>query len=120
MADLICAQESAAHPAFESLFGRSPEARASAPGRVNLMGDHTDYNGGYVLPMVLPQETCVELALRQDDAAHVWSGSLDAAQAHREYHLGEEHPHHDWLDYVQAVTALLRQQGHQLPGFDMR
>jgi len=84
------------------------------------MGDHTDYNGGYVLPMVLPQENCVELAFRQDDAAHVWSGSLDANQAHREYHLGEEQPHHDWLDYVQAVTALLRQQGHQLPGFDMR
>ena len=43
-------------------FGRQPSALSSAPGRVNLMGEHTDYNEGLVLPMVIPQRTFIALA----------------------------------------------------------
>src|SRR2546423_216284 len=42
---------------FEKLFGRSPVAQAEARGRVNLIGEHTDYNGGFVLPALIPQKT---------------------------------------------------------------
>ena len=49
-------------PDFIALFDRPPEVRADAPGRVNLIGEHTDYNGGYVLPVAIPQRTRVELA----------------------------------------------------------
>jgi galactokinase len=105
---------------FESLFHRLPEAAAYAPGRVNLMGDHTDYNGGYVLPMILPHETCVELAVRQDRVMHIWSASVRPEDAYREYELGREAHTHDWLDYVQGLTAILRQNEHHLVGFDMR
>jgi galactokinase len=110
----------AAYPDFTQLFGRLPDATAYAPGRVNLMGDHTDYNGGYVLPMVLPQETHVDAALRPDRTMHVWSGNVDPAQARREYRLGEERRVGDWLDYVQAATAVLARAGHALSGMDMR
>ena len=42
---------------FAQLFGREPAVAASAPGRVNLIGEHTDYNGGFVLPAAIPLET---------------------------------------------------------------
>ncbi len=47
---------------FEDLFGRSPEVTARAPGRVNLLGEHTDYQGGFVLPAAIRQQTTVSLA----------------------------------------------------------
>src|SRR6266545_7263627 len=60
---------------FQTLFGRSPTTSASAPGRVNLIGEHTDYNGGFVLPVALPSRVTVQLTLRED--AHV-RGVTDA------------------------------------------
>ncbi len=47
--------------AFEGLFGAAPDVVAAAPGRVNLLGEHTDYNDGYVLPIAIPQHTTVAL-----------------------------------------------------------
>lgn len=47
---------------FETVFGRPPEASAQAPGRVNLLGEHTDYQGGFVLPCAIPQQATVALA----------------------------------------------------------
>jgi galactokinase len=47
---------------FAAAFGRPPDAGADAPGRVNLLGEHTDYNDGYVLPIAIPQRTRVDLA----------------------------------------------------------
>ena len=48
---------------FHAAFGRAPDAVASAPGRVNLLGEHTDYNDGFVLPIALPQQTTVSIGL---------------------------------------------------------
>jgi galactokinase len=47
---------------FNDVFGHAPQAEASAPGRVNLLGEHTDYNDGYVLPIAIPQHTRVAIA----------------------------------------------------------
>ena len=54
---------------FETVFGRPPEASAQAPGRVNLLGEHTDYQGGFVLPCAIPQQATVALA-RSGREAH--------------------------------------------------
>ncbi|MHA0036480.1 galactokinase [Deinococcus sp. PESE-13] len=64
---------------FEAVFGRLPETEASAPGRVNLLGEHTDYQGGFVLPTAIPQLTTVRLARREAGAsAHrVYAADLD-------------------------------------------
>jgi galactokinase len=103
---------------FTNLFGRPPTVSADAPGRVNLIGEHTDYNGGFVLPTAIPQRTRVELAPRSDDA--VWAASTAKGDAVLTYRLGTEQPGRGWLDYVQGVTRLLRGDGHLLHGFDAR
>jgi galactokinase len=92
---------------------------ASAPGRVNLIGEHTDYNGGWVLPMALPLRTTVELTVRDDDVVRVSSGAVHGPD-HPPYTLGAEKPAHDWLDYVEGVTVMLRAAGYALRGFDAR
>ena len=91
--------------------------RAAAPGRVNLIGEHTDYNGGFVLPTAIPQQTEVELTRRPDQQVDARSTN-DALRG--EYTLGQENARGNWLDYVQGVTWALRQAGFgNLSGFDL-
>src|SRR5262249_59206170 len=61
---------------FARLFGREAATVAAAPGRVNLMGEHTDYNDGLVLPTVLPHRTTVAIARRADDVVRVASAGV--------------------------------------------
>lgn len=103
---------------FQTLFGRPPGVTAAAPGRVNLIGEHTDYNGGFVLPTAIPQSSRVELAPRSDSAVQVWSAAKRKIHGVIRYTLGSETPRHDWLDYVQGVTQILQRTGHRLTGFD--
>jgi galactokinase len=111
----------AADPAttsFAELFGRPPLLTADAPGRVNLIGEHTDYNGGFVLPLAIPQRTRAELATRDDGRVRAWTANLP--REIEEYVLGEEKAGRGWLDYVQGVTQALLGAGHKLGGFDLR
>jgi galactokinase len=110
--------ERASKTSFEALFGRAPEIVASAPGRVNLIGEHTDYNDGYVLPAAIPQRTTMELARRGDRVARVWSAGMGGDAV--EYPLGREETRGTWLDYVQGVTYALGEEGLSVPGFDLR
>ena len=104
---------------FADLFGRSPEVRADAPGRVNLIGEHTDYSGGFVLPLAIPQRTRVELAKRDDLRVRAWSANVREEDV-EEYELGGESRSHGWLDYVQGVTQVLQRGEHQIRGFELR
>src|SRR5262245_14539217 len=81
-------------PAFAALFGRPPLVLAEAPGRVNLIGEHTDYNDGFVLPALIPQRTRVELAPRDDDTVCVAS-ALSRGEP-LSFALGSEAPRRDW------------------------
>jgi galactokinase len=92
---------------------------AEAHGRVNLIGEHTDYNGGFVLPTIIPQRTRVRLTPRADRTVRVSSEGFEQG-ATQTYQLGAEMPGRDWLDYVQGVTATLRTEGFQIPGFEAR
>src|SRR5205085_1701029 len=100
---------------FATLFGRPPVVTADAPGRVNLIGEHTDYNGGFVLPTAIPQRTRVELAPRSDAIVRVWS---DVAAEAQQYRLGQEAPTRTWVDYVQGLTRLLGASDQSFRGFD--
>jgi galactokinase len=91
---------------------------ASAPGRVNLIGEHTDYHEGYVLPTVIPQRTSVDLTRRQD--RRVRASSADVADPCEDYEIGREARGRGWLDYVQGVTVMLARGGVEVPGFDLR
>ena len=105
---------------FRTLFGRPASVVKTAPGRVNLIGEHTDYNGGYVLPTAIPQRTKVELAPRSDRTVRVWSDLPHAAPEPLVYELGNERPRQHWLDYVQGSTRLLANNGLLTQGFDAR
>jgi galactokinase len=116
---------------FRALFGRNAEVAGDAPGRVNLIGEHTDYNAGYVLPSAIPQRTRVELARRDDDVVRVVTAGV-AGDAQRggdaedipgvnvpaEFRLGAESRRGAWIDYVQGCTAALAHAGHAIGGFD--
>jgi galactokinase len=103
---------------FEQIFGSPPAISSSAPGRVNLIGDHTDYNGGLVFPSAIPQSTSVLIGARHDDRVRVVSADVGSEEV-LEYRLGGEQPGRGWLDYVQGATALLRREAHRCPGFDL-
>ena len=102
---------------FEELFGRPPSTIAEAPGRVNLIGEHTDYNEGFVLPTPIPQKTRAEVSRRTDTLVCVVSAQLAQRDSYR---LGEELRAGRWIDYVQGLTRALRETGHQLSGFELR
>jgi galactokinase len=105
---------------FVDLFGRGPEVTASAPGRVNLIGEHTDYNDGLVLPVTIPQSTRVELARRGGRLVRLWSANVAGAGSPDSYDLGRETRRHDWVDFPQGVTAVLGEAGFEVGGFDLR
>jgi galactokinase len=92
---------------------------AEAPGRVNLIGEHTDYNDGFVLPTATPQRTRVRLTPRTDALVRAET-TAGLANPAGDYRLGEEAPRHDWLDYVQGVTRVTDAAGYRVGGFDVR
>lgn len=104
---------------FVELFGVEPQASAWAFGRVNLIGEHTDYNGGFVLPALIPQSTVATIAPRADGGVRVWSRELSLGHAVEAYTFGAEKPRRTWVDYVQGVTAALARAGHRVSGFDL-
>ncbi len=87
-----------------------------APGRINLIGEHTDYNDGLVMPIALRLGVMVEARSRDDARVHL---TTDAAVAPREaaYELGEERKDGTWVDRAKGVTATLAQQGFHIRGF---
>ncbi|MFL5454523.1 MAG: galactokinase [Myxococcales bacterium] len=90
---------------------------ASAPGRVNLIGEHTDYNGGFVLPMAIPQRTHV--TLRKSAGRRIVAHSTEMNEP-AEFTLGEERRAGGWADYLQGVTWVLARAGHAVSGCELR
>ncbi|HKT78686.1 MAG TPA: galactokinase [Vicinamibacterales bacterium] len=110
----------ASAPSFADLFGRPPEVTASAPGRVNLIGEHTDYNEGFVMPVATPMRTDVEIARRADLQVHLWTAAQPHADAADVYELGRESRSERWSDYVKGVTLALQKAAKTIGGFEMR
>ena len=104
-------------PSFQTLFGVPPAVSEDAPGRVNLIGEHTDYNGGFVLPAAIPQRTRVEAAPRADNTVRLWSAQFPD-QAIQTFTLGQEERTGGWVDYIKGITRLLA--AAPIRGFDAR
>jgi galactokinase len=103
--------------AFQAIVGRSAEVIARAPGRINLIGEHTDYNDGFVLPMSINRATYVALAPRVDQQVRVVSLDFngDYTFALGDWHR-EQHPH--WTRYPRGILWLLEDKGYTLSGMD--
>ena len=93
-------------------------AFADAPGRVNLIGEHTDYHQGFVLPTVIPLRARAFLTRRSD--RRVRAASTTIGSGFEEYELGREQRGRGWLDYIQGITVILAREGITVPGFDLR
>jgi galactokinase len=102
---------------FRQLYGREPRL-FSAPGRVNLIGEHTDYNEGFVLPMAADRRTYVAAVARDDSLVRVHSSNLSERA---EFDLNEEPKTGGprWLSYVEGVARVLAEKGYGLAGADM-
>jgi len=98
--------------AFERVYGPAPDLRVfRGPGRVNLIGEHTDYNLGFVLPMALDMACCMAAAPGSDGLLRVRSEDLDQSREWDVADLGALQPAHDWGDYVAGVAQQLVRAG---------
>jgi galactokinase len=98
---------------FVQRFGREPAVIASAPGRVNLIGEHTDYNGGEVLPIGITHRTVVAVGPARLGSR---SAAVSAAQSHAgSFDMHAPQPAGAWWDYIAGVAAELTARGVELP-----
>jgi galactokinase len=100
---------------FRAVFGADPEATAEAPGRVNLLGEHTDYNDGFVLPVAIPQRTRVGLRRNGGDAFRLHAAELHAA----ERFTLEQPPQAHFASYVYGCLVQAAKEGAQIPPLDI-
>ncbi len=109
-----------ARSTFEQHFGAAPTRLVQAPGRVNLMGEHTDYNDGFVLPCAINRATVIALRARQD--AQVHAVAADAQGQHDNFALDRaivRGAAGGWTDYVRGMVQALQGQGLAQQGLDL-
>ena len=100
---------------FRTLFGAEGEFFASA-GRINLIGEHTDYNGGFVFPGAIDKGMIAEIALNGSDRVHAYALDLDE---YCEFGLNEEDaPSQGWAKYIFGVCREIIKRGGTLAGFN--
>lgn len=100
---------------FESHFNAKSRWVVRAPGRVNLIGEHTDYNDGYVLPMAIGHAIWIALRPREDDQVHIHSLDLGQDSVFRLDHLEKSE---GWAEYLKGVAWALQGAGYSLRGWD--
>ncbi|MBP3042343.1 galactokinase [Arthrobacter jiangjiafuii] len=105
--------------AFTARFGREPAGIWSAPGRVNLIGEHTDYNDGFVLPFAINRSTLVAAAPRRDRTARVYSSLGDGGSASADLNGISAGSITGWAAYPLGVLWAFGERGTRIPGMDL-
>jgi len=108
----------AALAAFCAQTGVDATHLVFAPGRVNLIGEHTDYNGGFVLPMAIEPGIYLAARPRADRVVRIWSTQFPEAPAEFAIDVALEPGEPSWSNYVRGVIAGLQAADARVPGFD--
>jgi galactokinase len=114
MAEQLGAQDRAI-AGFVACFGEAPAWVVRSPGRVNLIGDHTDYSGGFVLPIAIDRGLWLALRPRRDQLVRIWAELTDEWA---EFSLDRLEKRSGWVAYVEGVAFALVEDGKVLGGFE--
>lgn len=102
---------------YETLYGRSPELISRSPGRINIIGEHTDYNQGFVLPTAIDKAVYVALGKREDQEIHLYAEDF---QESFQTELSALSPtDKGWPNYILGVVNQLQERQLSLSGFNL-
>ena len=104
---------------FSSAFGREPDGVWQAPGRVNLIGEHTDYNEGFVLPFAIDKTARIAVGVRSDSTIRLLSTYGDQGMTTADTGHLEAQSAKGWTKYPLGVMWSLQQRGIDVPGLDL-
>jgi galactokinase len=102
---------------FKKLYGRLPSIWARAPGRVDLMGSHTDYNMGFVMTMTIDRDTWIAADPREDNQVAIHSCNVPGGATFSLDNIQRDEVV-AWTNYVRGVAAMIKASGYELCGFD--
>ncbi|MFJ7630570.1 galactokinase [Streptomyces sp. NPDC097595] len=105
---------------FTALYGSEPEGIWAAPGRVNLIGEYTDFNGGFVMPLALPHTARAAVSRRTDGELRLHSTDVPGGVVRLRVDGLTPHEGHGWAAYPAGVVWALREAGHEVTGADIQ
>ncbi|MFC9248344.1 galactokinase [Streptomyces sp. NPDC057136] len=105
---------------FTELYGSAPEGVWAAPGRVNLIGEYTDFNDGFVMPLALPHTALAAVARRTDGELRLHSTDVPGGVVQLRVDELAPHEGHGWAAYPAGVVWALREAGHPVTGADIQ
>ncbi|MGN7988914.1 galactokinase [Pedobacter sp. 22226] len=100
---------------FKKLFNAEP-LLVRSPGRINIIGEHTDYNGGFVMPAAIDKAIYVAISKREDDEIHLFSESYQQFDISSVKNLKKSE--NSWANYILGVADQLKERGYKLGGFN--
>ncbi|MDX3309833.1 galactokinase [Streptomyces sp. NPDC054884] len=104
---------------FVELYGAEPDGVWAAPGRVNLIGEHTDYNDGFVMPFALPHTAVAAVSRREDGRLRLHSADIEGGVVELEQDALTPGSDDGWASYPAGVVWALRDAGHPVTGADV-
>ncbi|WP_406139256.1 galactokinase [Streptomyces sp. NBC_01089] len=104
---------------FEELYGAAPEGTWAAPGRVNLIGEYTDFNDGFVMPLALPHTAVAQVSRRTDGVLRLYSADIEGGVVQLRTDELEPLTNTSWAAYPAGVVWALREAGHPVTGADI-
>ena len=101
---------------FQQVFNNEADLCVQSPGRINIIGEHTDYNNGFVLPAAIDKKVIVGIRKREDDLIVLYA---EAFAEKKEVKIPEMKPQGDWADYMLGVVAQLIKKNYVIGGFEI-
>lgn len=102
---------------FYDKFQKQPTVLAKSPGRINIIGEHTDYNNGFVMPAAIDKYIYVAITARKDNALHLFSQDYDEMYISDLSASAQEAP--EWSKYIIGVAQIINQKTNKVKGFDL-